>query len=79
MTQYFATVARGLETIASQELENLGAANVRPAFAGVHFEGDKTLLYRVNLWARTIFRVLVPIAEFPCYNALSRSAKNYVG
>ena len=69
MTQYFATVARGLETIASQELENLGAANVRPAFAGVHFEGDKTLLYRVNLWARTIFRVLVPIAEFPCYNA----------
>lgn len=66
---YFATVARGLEAIAAQELENLGAEEVCPDFTGVHFVGDQALLYRVNLWARTIFRVLVPIKEFYCPNA----------
>jgi putative N6-adenine-specific DNA methylase len=35
----------------------------------VHFVGDKAMLYRVNLCARTIFRVLVPIREFYCPNA----------
>lgn len=69
MNHYFATVARGLEPIAAQELERLGAQDVRPDFAGVHFQGDTSLMYRVNLWARTIFRVLVVLAEFPCANA----------
>ncbi|MBD1943711.1 RNA methyltransferase [Coleofasciculus sp. FACHB-712] len=69
MNHYFATVARGLEPIAAAELERLGAKEVRPDFTGVHFVGDKALLYRVNLWARTIFRVLVPIHEFACYDA----------
>ncbi len=69
MNRYFATVARGLEAIAAQELERLGAQEVRPDFTGVHFAGDQALLYRVNLWSRTIFRVLVPIQEFFCPNA----------
>ncbi len=69
MNHYFATVARGLEPIAAQELERLGAKDVRPDFTGVHFVGDIALLYRVNLWARTIFRVLFTLGEFPCPNA----------
>ena len=69
MNHYFATVARGLEPIAAAELERLGAKEVSPDFTGVHFVGDKAMLYRVNLWARTIFRVLVPIREFACTNA----------
>lgn len=69
MSQYFATVARGLESITAQELERLGAKEVRPDFTGVHFRGDRTLLYQVNLWARTVFRVLVTLREFPCPNA----------
>lgn len=69
MNQYFATVARGLENIAAQELERLGAQDVKPDFTGVYFAGDRTLLYRVNLWSRTIFRVLMPIAEFRCYDS----------
>ncbi|NES76309.1 MULTISPECIES: class I SAM-dependent RNA methyltransferase [unclassified Okeania] len=68
MNQYYAKVAKGLEAIAAQELESLGAENVCPEFTGVSFTGDKTLLYRVNIWARTIFRVLVPIAEIRCVN-----------
>ncbi|MGF1491491.1 MAG: class I SAM-dependent RNA methyltransferase [Microcoleaceae cyanobacterium] len=66
---YFATVARGLESVASQELEQLGAENVRADFAGVYFSGDRSLLYKVNLWARTLFRVLVPIQKFFCPDA----------
>jgi putative N6-adenine-specific DNA methylase len=66
---YFATVARGLEEIAAKELENLGAIDVRPDFTGVHFQGDKALLYKVNLWSRVIFRVLMPIDEIKSYNA----------
>ena len=66
MNKYFATTARGLETVAAKELESLGAEDISPDFTGVHFRGDKALMYRVNLWARTIFRVLLPIAEFRC-------------
>lgn len=69
MGQYFATVARGLEAIAAQELEQLGAAAVHPGFCGVAFAGDLTLLYRVNLWARIPFRVLMQVAEFDCRDA----------
>jgi putative N6-adenine-specific DNA methylase len=69
MTQYFATVARGLEPLAAKELEQFGATNIQPEFTGVRFTGDRQLLYRVNLWSRIIFRVLVPIAQFPCHNA----------
>ncbi|MEL7038979.1 MAG: THUMP domain-containing protein [Cyanobacteria bacterium J06592_8] len=69
MSKYFAKVARSLESVAAAELERLGAKSVRPDFTGVHFEGDRSLLYRVNLWSRTIFRVLVPIHQFPCSDA----------
>jgi putative N6-adenine-specific DNA methylase len=69
MNQYFATVARGLEALAAQELEQLGADSVEPGFCGVSFTGDRTLLYRVNLWARLPFRILMKLYEFPCQNA----------
>lgn len=66
---YFATVARGLEEIAAQELTQLGAQAVKPEFAGVAFEGDKVLLYRINLWSRLVYRVLMPIATVKAFNA----------
>jgi len=69
MTDYFATVARGLEEIAAQELTDLGGNHVTPQFTGVEFQGDQKLLYQVNLWSRFIFRVLVPIRKFPCKTA----------
>lgn len=66
---YFATTARGLEEIAARELESLGAGDIRPVFTGVHFTGDTALLYRVNLWSRILFRVLVPVTEVACRDA----------
>lgn len=67
-TSYFATTSRGLEEISAEELRKLGAKDVKPDFTGVHFRGDKELLYRVNLWGRTIFRVLKPIARVKSEN-----------
>ncbi len=66
MNQYFATVARGLESLAAAELEQLGAHFIEPGFCGVAFAGDRPLLYRVNLWARLPFRVLMKLHEFSC-------------
>jgi putative N6-adenine-specific DNA methylase len=66
---YFATVARGLETLAAEELRSLGAGAVKLQFAGVAFEGDLELLYRVNLWSRLIYRVLVPLAVLEAESA----------
>ncbi len=69
MNQYFATVARGLEPLVVEELERLGAKDVRPGFCGAEFKGDRTLLYKVNLWARLPFRILRRLDEFDCATA----------
>ncbi|HXG12990.1 MAG TPA: THUMP domain-containing protein [Gemmataceae bacterium] len=61
--RYFATCARGLEPVVAGELRDLGARDVEPGRGGVHFRGDKALLYRANLWLRTAIRVLYPILE----------------
>jgi len=63
MTAYFATCARGLETVLARELTALGADDVEPGRGGARFRGDNALLYRANLWLRTAVRVLRPILE----------------
>lgn len=65
MTEYFAAVARGLEQLAAAELTEIGATDIAPGFCGVSFHGDRELLYRINLWARLPFRVLVKLGELP--------------
>lgn len=66
MNHCFATVARGLEELAAQELEQLGAESVEPGFCGVSFRCDRTHLYTINLWTRLSFRILVTVAQVPC-------------
>ena len=69
MNQYYATVSPGLEAIAAKELKTLGATEITTNYGGVNFHGDRAVLYRANLWARTIFRIFVPIAEVKAHNA----------
>jgi putative N6-adenine-specific DNA methylase len=47
----------------AQELADLQASDVKPGRGGVGFTGDRTTLYRANLWLRTAIRVLQPILE----------------
>jgi putative N6-adenine-specific DNA methylase len=60
---YFATCARGLEPVLARELRDLRAEQVEVGRGGVHFAGDRVLLYQANLWLRTAIRVLWPILE----------------
>ena len=65
---YFAVTARGLEVVAGRELEALGARNVLVTKGGAKFQGDKALLYRANLWLRSVSRILKPLREFAAAN-----------
>ena len=49
----FATCARGIEEVLAGELRELGAEDVLVGRGGVHFVGDKALIYKANLWLRT--------------------------
>src|SRR5436190_604100 len=61
--KFFATCARRLEPLLAGELREMGAAAVAEGRGGVHFTGDRALLYRANLWLRTAIRVLWPILD----------------
>ena len=65
MVRYFATCGRGIEPVLTEELQSIGAAEIKPGRGGVHFAGGLALLYRANLWLRTAIRVLKPILEAP--------------
>ena len=61
----FASAPRGIEPLLADELRALGAGNVKETRAGVTFDGDLALAYRVCLWSRVANRVLLPLAQFP--------------
>jgi len=54
----------GLEPFLIEELRALGAKNTLAGVRMVSFEGDESLMYKVNLWSRIALRVLKPIAQF---------------
>ena len=64
MDSFFATVPRGLEALAAEELAGLGARAVAPVPGGVAFEGDWETCYRANLWSRLASRILWRIGSF---------------
>jgi len=62
--KFFAIVLPGFERIAARELEALSAHDISIAYGGIHFSGTMPLLYRVNLRARSITRVLMRLRTF---------------
>lgn len=56
---YFSPCAKGMEYLLVDELKAIGAEEVREALAGVHFQGDLAIGYRVALWSRLASRVLL--------------------
>lgn len=61
---FFAPCAKGLEYLLVEELQGLGAQQVREALAGVHFSGTLETGYRACLWSRLASRVLLRVAHF---------------
>jgi putative N6-adenine-specific DNA methylase len=66
--RFFAQVPDGVETLAIEELEQIGARQIEPDFRGVRFTATLEGLYRINYTARLLTRVLAPLASFPCRN-----------
>ena len=59
---FFSPCPRGLETMLANELNALGAQEVRTTDGGAHFTGPFVLGYRVNLHSRIASRVLWRVA-----------------
>lgn len=66
---YFATTAKGLETLLAAELQQLGMPAVRPQQGGVAFQGGCDAGYRACLQLRTANRVLRPIGHLEVVSA----------
>ena len=64
-----ATTLPGLEETLQRELASLGAGSPVIGRQSVHFNADRTLLYRANLELRTALRVLVRTAAFAAATA----------
>ena len=62
LEKFFSPCPRGLETMLANELNTLGAQEVRTTDGGVHFTGPFLLSYRVNLHSRIASRVLWRVA-----------------
>lgn len=59
---------RGLEAVLANELEVLGAKNIKILNRAVSFDANKELLYKSNLWSRTALRILQPLTTFKARN-----------
>ena len=66
--RYFAQIARGLEDPGAEELTELGASEVKPAYRGIYFNADKKTLYRINYHSRLCTRILAPLLQFDCHS-----------
>ena len=62
---FFATCPKGMDDLLASELTQMGACNLKPAVAGVGFEGNLEVGYRVCLGTRLASRILLQLGEFP--------------
>ncbi|WP_415720643.1 bifunctional 23S rRNA (guanine(2069)-N(7))-methyltransferase RlmK/23S rRNA (guanine(2445)-N(2))-methyltransferase RlmL [Photobacterium ganghwense] len=64
MNQYLAITSRGLENLLAQELEQLGAQQIKVVHAGVRFKAEQGTAYRCCLWTRLASRIIQVLGEF---------------
>lgn len=65
--RYFAQIADGIKELGAEELSELGAQKISPAYRGIYFDADREALYRINYFTRLITRVLAPLVWFNCH------------
>ncbi|HPR18557.1 MAG TPA: THUMP domain-containing protein [Candidatus Cloacimonadota bacterium] len=76
--QFFAIIAGKMEEFGAAELKEFGAKEITTAFRGAWFKTDLEHLYRINLWARLITKIIAPLLSFNCHSSdyLYNTAKN---
>ncbi len=74
---YFAQATGKMEDLCAEDLAELGASDIKPAYKGVYFNADIVTIYRINYTSRLLSRVLAPLVSFPCHttNVLIQKAK----
>ncbi len=63
MPEFVAKTLFGLEGVLADELQALGAGEVKTLTRAVSFTGDKRILYKANYHLRTALKILVPVKE----------------
>ncbi len=66
---FIAICPKGLESLLVQEIQSLGAGQVKESLGLVSFEGDIQLAYRACLWSRLANRILLPLNTGPVDNS----------
>jgi len=64
--RYVARCPKGVEDLLRDELDGLGAQDIRQTRAAVTFAGDMEVAYRACLWSRLASRVLMELSAFDC-------------
>ena len=59
MARFFATTDRGLEKVAAREVEDLLGCKAEPDVGRIFFEADLEAIFKLNLCARTLHKVLL--------------------
>ncbi|OMH32638.1 bifunctional 23S rRNA (guanine(2069)-N(7))-methyltransferase RlmK/23S rRNA (guanine(2445)-N(2))-methyltransferase RlmL [Motiliproteus sp. MSK22-1] len=63
-SQFFATCPKGLELLLLEELQGLGAEELKSTIGGVYFSGELKTAYKACLWSRLANRILMPLNSF---------------
>ncbi|MBS3769491.1 MAG: THUMP domain-containing protein [Bacteroidales bacterium] len=79
MNTYIAKTFWGLEEVLEEELKKMGAENTEILNRAVKFQGDKSMLYKSNIYSRTALKILVPLKTFQAKseNVLYREVYQY--
>ena len=64
ITAWLATCPKGMEQLLADELEAIGAAEIKQTVAAVHFQGSLQVAYKACLWSRLANRILMPLLSF---------------
>jgi putative N6-adenine-specific DNA methylase len=77
---YFAQIAESIKEAGVEELSELGAKDIKPAFRGIYFRANETILYRINYLSRLVSRCLAPLISFNCHDTdiLYSKAKQHI-
>lgn len=79
MADFFATTAKGLESLTESELTAMGITQCKAVVGGVAFQGELEQAYRACLWSRFSSRILLQLSEFALNDVMDLYlAANYI-
>lgn len=67
-SRYFAQVLDNVESIAAEEIEELGGTNIQTKYRGVSFDATPDALYKITYSAKIPTRIVAPIINFDCHS-----------